>query len=83
MIDGEGEYNITVDIDVPEGQMCMARLVYYDRYDNEAGSFAIREKSANFRCPLKTYSYSLQLVNAGVTEFHFHSVIIQEVINEV
>jgi hypothetical protein len=61
----------------------MARLVYYDRYDNEAGSFAIREKSANFRCPLKTYSYSLQLVNAGVTEFHFHSVIIQEVINEV
>ena len=31
---------------------------------------------------LKTYSYRLQLINGGVTKFHLHSVMIQEVINE-
>ena len=82
IIDGEGQYKITINIDVPEGENVLARLVYYDRYEVEAGSLTLRDKETVFRCPLKTYSYRLQLINGGVTNFHFHSVVIQELIDE-
>ena len=82
IIDGESTYQISLNIDVPEGQNCMARLVFYDRYEVEAGTITLRDNVTVFRCPLKTYSYRLQLINGGVTYFHFHSVAIQEVINE-
>ena len=42
----------------------------------------IRDKEQDFQCPLKTYSYRMQLVNAGTSEFHFHSVVIQEIADE-
>ena len=48
----------------------------------EAGNLTLRDKETVFRCPLKTYSYRLQLINGGVTNFHFHSIVIQEVIHE-
>lgn len=82
IIDGESKYKIIINIDVPEGESVLARLVFYDRYEVEAGSLTIRDKETEFRCPLKTYSYRLQLINGGVTNFHFHSVVIQEVIDE-
>ena len=82
IIDGESQYKITINIDTPEGENCMARLVFYDRYEVEAGSLTLRGKETIFRCPLKTYSYRLQLINGGVTKFHFHSVVIQEIIDE-
>lgn len=82
IIDGESTYQISLNIDVPGGQNCMARLVFYDRYEVEAGTITLRDNVTVFRCPLKTYSYRLQLINGGVTNFHFHSVVIQEVINE-
>lgn len=82
MIDGESQYRIIINIDVPEDQECLVRLTFYDRYEIEAGNITIREKELDFKCPLKTYSYSLQLINGGVTNFHFHSIIIQEIIDE-
>lgn len=81
MIDGEGTYQITVDIDCPPGEAWLIRLVFYDRYDAEAGSIAIRDRVTKFRCPLRTYSYTLQLINGGMTGFHFHSIIMQEIID--
>lgn len=78
MIDGESEYQMVVNITCPEGEECFVRLVFYDRYDEEAGSFAIRGREASFRCPLKTYYYKLQLINGGVTHFHFHWIEIRE-----
>ena len=82
IIDGETQYKITINIDTPERENCLVRLVFYDRYEVEAGSLTIRDKETIFRCPLKTYSYRLQLINGGVTKFNFHSVVIQEVIDE-
>lgn len=79
MIDGEREYQVIVHIDTLPGENCLIRLVFYDRYEEEAGSVTLRERRANFRCPLKTYSYCMQLINAGVTQFHYHSIVIQEV----
>lgn len=79
IIDGESRYHISIQMDVPEGQCCLVRLIFYDRYGNEAGDLCIREKERDFRCPLKTYHYTMQLINGGVTEFHFHSIIIEEI----
>lgn len=78
IIDGESSYRIIVNMDVPKGQNCLVRLVFYDRYGKKAGYLNIRDKEMDFRCPLKTYSYRMQLINTGVTEFHFHSIVIQE-----
>lgn len=82
LIDGETEYQITINLETAPREMCLVRLVFYDRYGVEAGSMTLRDKETRFRCPLKTYSYQLQLINGGVTELHFHSIVIQEVINE-
>jgi accessory Sec system protein Asp3 len=81
IIDGEGEYQITLNIDTEDKGVCLGRLVYYDRYGVEAGNLTLRDKETVFQCPLKTYSYCLQLINGGITNFHFHSIVIQEVIH--
>ena len=82
MIDGEITYRINVNIDLPENENCLVRLVFYDRYEVEAGSITLRDATSDFRCPLKTYSYRMQLINGGVTHFHFHSIVIQEIDDE-
>lgn len=82
MIDGESDYQITVNIDTPPGESWLVRLVFYDRYETEAGSLTIRDKVTDFKCPLKTYSYRMQLINGGLTRFRYHSIVIQEVIHE-
>ncbi len=80
MIDGESAYRIRLNLDCEPGEECLMRLVFYDRYEKEAGSITVRDKETDFRCPLKTYSYRLQLINGGVTQFHFHSIVIWEVV---
>ena len=82
MIDGESAYRILINMDVPEHESCLVRLVFYDRYEIEAGSLTIRDTVTDFRCPLKTYSYRMQLINGGITQFHFHSIMIQEIDDE-
>ena len=82
MIDGETSYQIIVNIDCMAGESWLMRLVFYDRYESEAGNITIRERVTNFKCPLKTYSYRLQLINGGMTHFHFHSVVIREIEDE-
>ena len=82
MIDGESSYRISIHIDMPPNEHCLVRLVFYDRYEVEAGSLTIRDRVTEFRCPLKTYSYRMQLINGGITEFHYHSIVIQEIDDE-
>ena len=82
MIDGESAYRIHINMDVPAHESCLVRLVFYDRYEIEAGSLTIRDTVTDFRCPLKTYSYRMQLINGGITQFHFHSIMIQEIDDE-
>lgn len=82
MIDGESTYKITVNIDTLKNENCLVRLVFYDRYEVEAGSICLRDKTTVFKCPLKTYSYRLQLINGGMTKLNFHSIVIQEIDNE-
>ena len=78
MIDGEGQYHISLDASVEPSDGLILKLIFYDRYDAEAGSQIVRDGGGDFQCPLKTFSYELQLINAGTTQFHFHSIMITE-----
>ncbi|MCR5785068.1 MAG: accessory Sec system protein Asp3 [Eubacterium sp.] len=82
MIDGEATYRLVVSMDVPEYEECMVRLVFYDKYENHAGTLTTKEKVTEFRCPFKTYSYRMQLINGGVNTLNFHWVEIQEIIKD-
>ena len=79
MIDGEGQYHISLDASAEPADGLLLRLIFYDRYDAETGSRIIRDGRDDFQCPLKTFSYEVQLINAGVTRFHFHSITITEI----
>ena len=82
MIDGEGRYRISLDASAePEGGLLL-RIIFYDRYDTEAGSRIIRDGEGEFQCPLKTFSYEVQLIHAGAAQFHFHWITLTEVTDE-
>lgn len=82
IIDGESRYRITVNMDCQENETWLVRLVFYDKYDVEVGYVTVRDKEMEFQCPLKTYSYRLQLINGGMTRFYFHSIEIREIEDE-
>lgn len=82
MIDGEGRYHISLDASAEPEDGLILKLIFYDRYDVEAGSQIVRDGGADFQCPLKTFSYEVQLVNAGAAQFHFHSVVITEITDD-
>jgi len=78
MIDGEGRYHICLDASAEPRGGLLLKIIFYDRYDVEAGIQIIRDGEADFRCPLRTFSYEVQLINGGATRFHFHSIVITE-----
>ena len=82
LIDGEGEYKISIDIEASEQERYLVKLVFFDRFYKEVGYRFIREKEEIFRCPLSTYSYELHLINAGVTQFIFNRIEMWEIIDE-
>jgi accessory secretory protein Asp3 len=69
-----------VDSDDEDG--CLFGLMFFDKYGTEAGQIVVRDKVTDFKCPLKTYSYEIHLINGGVRRFHFHSITIQEMDND-
>ena len=79
IIDGEGDYELIANIEVDKVYSIIIQLVFFNRYGDEVGSEIISDLRGQFRCPLSTYSYELQLINGGVTEFVFHSIVIKEV----
>ncbi len=82
IIDGESKYKIRVNIDCESKEGCIVRLVFLDKYENEAGYFIVREDEEEFSCPLKTYSYKMQLINGGISELTYHCVEIEELIED-
>ena len=82
IIDGESRYRIKINVETPDDKGVLVRLVFLDRYEREVGDFAIRDKVAEFSCPIRTYSYRMQLINAGMEEFTYHSITIEEITDE-
>ncbi|MDY3991221.1 MAG: accessory Sec system protein Asp3 [Lachnospiraceae bacterium] len=78
IIDGEGSYHISADIDCDVEGGIFLRLVFLGKNGDEAGSLVVEEDEMDFRCPLKTYSYEVQLICAGAHSLHFHSFTISE-----
>jgi len=82
IIDGEGTYKLTTDIELPREEGVFVKIVFYNKYDAEVGYKIFRDKSNVFRCPLATYKYEIWLVNAGTDYLRFHSFTLQEIPNE-
>ena len=82
MIDGESSYHLSVHVDTEDKGDVLLKVTFYDRYENEVGNKIMREKEMDFLCPIKTYSYTIQLINAGSTHFHFHYIVLTEYSNE-
>ncbi len=78
IIDGEGHYHISVNVesDVKEG--IFLRLLFLDKNGEEAGSLFVDKPEMEFTCPKKTNSYEAQLICAGAHSLHFHSFTISE-----
>ena len=79
IIDGEGEYELSVDMETDIEEGILVRLVYYDRYNEQIGQYIVRDKKTIFRCPMATYSYCLQLIAGGAKQLRFRAITIQEV----
>lgn len=84
IIDGEGAYHISVDMDLEEGseEDILLRIICYDRYDEKAESIILRGRHNYFKPSLQTYSYQIELINGGIHKFVFHSIILKEVSKE-
>ena len=54
MIDGEGRYHISLEASAEPADGLLLKLIFYDRYDSEAGFQIIRDGRDDFQCPLKT-----------------------------
>jgi len=78
IIDGESSYHISVDMETDKADGCLVRMVFRDRYGNDAGNLLVQQKEMDFSCPLKTYAYEIQLISAGASVLHFHSITISE-----
>lgn len=78
LIDGEGRYHIVMDADGGAEDGLLLRLAFFGKNGAEEGSFVLNQPESDFRCPLKTYSYEVQLICAGAHAFHFHSFTITE-----
>jgi accessory secretory protein Asp3 len=78
IIDGEGRYHVSLDIDSDVPQGIFLRFVFHGKNGDEAGSLVMDQPEMDLRCPLKTYSYEAQLICAGAHSFRFHSFTITE-----
>lgn len=81
LIDGEAAYSITMNMASTDGQEAktILRVVFIDRYDNEFDSIILRDKFSMFKPPITTYSYRIELINSGLADFVFESLILREV----
>lgn len=82
IIDGESKYRILIDVETPNMSGCLFKIIFYDKYDLEVGNIIVRKLEQDFVCPIRTYSYRIQMINGGIKELKFHSIIIQEVEDE-
>lgn len=82
IIDCEADYILTTSIECPKDQNYLIRVVFFDRYGNEAGSVIVRDVEARFSCPVKTFKYEVQLISAGLTDLVFHWMSIKEIERE-
>lgn len=84
IIDGEGAYHISVNMDFEEGsdEDIMLRIIFFDRYDEKAESVILRGRDNYFKPSIQTHSYRIELINGGIHRFVFHSIILKEVSQE-
>lgn len=84
LIDGEAIYSIDMNIEYnsSDSKELMLRMIFFDRYDEEADCIIVRNGRTVFKPSIRTYSYRIELINGGNADFTFRSLIIKEVSEE-
>ncbi len=78
LIDGERSYRVHLeaDCDVPSG--LLLRFSFFQKNGTPEGNFVMRGTDAEFRCPIRTNDYNVELIAAGAHHFHFHYFSMEE-----
>ncbi len=82
LIDGERHYRVILnaDLDMPEG--LLLKFLFYQKNGELEGTEILRGREMIFQCPIRTFSYEVQLICAGSHQFHFHNFVIEELTGE-
>lgn len=83
LIDGERRYRVTLHVDSKMKDGLLLRFVFFQRNGEVEGTAIMRGKSDIIECPIKTFSYDVELISAGETCFNFHYFSIEELEREV
>lgn len=72
-------YQFEINIECFADSDVVLQIVFFDKNNEEVNSIIMREKKTIIKYPLRAYSYKVQLVNIGIADLCFHSMIITEI----
>jgi accessory Sec system protein Asp3 len=78
IIDGERRIRIKLDVDMDIEEGLLLRIIFFQKNGTVVGSEVLRGSELEFKCPITTYYYQVQLICGGSYRFHFHSFSIEE-----
>ncbi len=79
IIAGGSFYQFEVFIDCFDSSDFILKIIFFDKNEEEIEAIMLREKKEIIKCPIKSYSYIVQLINIGTANFCFHSIVIREI----
>lgn len=78
LIEGGLYYQIETFIECFDESAVLLRIVFFDKNEEEIESIILKNTKGIMKYPIKAYSYKIQLINIGIADFCFHSLVITE-----
>ena len=79
IIDGERSYRVRLYIDEDAEDGVLLRFRFFQKNGVEEGIYILRGLEGEFRCPIRTYYYDIELIESGAHSFHFHYITLEEI----
>ncbi|EFR44397.1 accessory Sec system protein Asp3 [Streptococcus pseudoporcinus] len=70
------DYRLKLNIETNKGHVPYLRLTFFNRRKEIVAYKIIKEDSADFSLPEETFSYQIDLINAGCQDFIFDSILL-------
>ncbi|MCR5144483.1 MAG: accessory Sec system protein Asp3 [Lachnospiraceae bacterium] len=78
IIDGERSYKVRLDVTADKKDSLLVRFRFFQKNGTSEGIYILRGDEGVFKCPIRTYYYEVDLIEAGAHHFHFHSITLEE-----
>lgn len=75
-------YQVTIFATVEPKETVYARIIYYNRFDEEIGTTVLKEDNWSFVYPKEAFSYKLELLNAGCHRLEFEALEMMDEVSE-